>query len=118
MVKRGRGGLARLGCLVAIIIAGLLAYAVIVIGAVYARHYRFRDAMAQESRFAQRATNAEIVNRLRAKADSLGLPDEAHGIRVQRSGRAISIWTEYSDTVDLHLVKRVVRFSPHVEYEW
>ncbi len=118
MVKRRRGGLVRLGCLVAIIIAGLVAYAAIVIGSVYARSYRFRDAMAQESRFAQRATNAEIIHRLRAKADSLGLPDEAHAIRVQRSTRAISIWAEYSDTVDLHLVKRVVRLSPHVEHEW
>jgi hypothetical protein len=118
MVTGRRRGRARPGCLVTIVLLGIVAYAAISVGTVYMRAYRFRDAMAQESRFAERTTNAEIINRLRAKADSLGLPDDAQRVRVQRSRRAISIWAEYADTVDLHVVKREVRFSPHIEREW
>jgi hypothetical protein len=118
MVARRRAGKVRLGCLSTMILFAFFGYIAIVIGSVHLRAYRFRDAMAQEARFAERTSNAEIVRRLRARADSLGLPEDAQRVRVQRSRRAISIWAEYSDTVDLHLVRREVRFSPHIEREW
>ncbi len=118
MVARRRRGVARLGCLVFLLLFAVAGYASIVVGAVHLRAYRFRDSMSQQLRFADRATDAQIIRRLQARADSLGLPVTAHDIRVERSPRTISISAEYGETVDLHLVRRELRFAPRVERTW
>jgi hypothetical protein len=71
--------------------------------------------MAQEARFGTALTDAEIVRHLRAKADSLDLPDGAQVVRVRRSGRRIAIASEYVETVKFPLVARTLHFAPRVE---
>lgn len=103
MVERQRAGAARLGCLILLMLLGLAGYVTIVAGEVHLRAYRFRDSMAQQLRFAQNTSDAEIVSRLQARADSLN---------------GVSVRSEYIDTLDPHLVQREVRFSPHAERAW
>jgi hypothetical protein len=91
------------------------AYFAVGIGEAYLRFYRFRDAMEQQARFAENAPDREIVANLQAKADSLGLPDEAYEIDVRRARGSIVISSDYAETVDFPLVRRTIRFTPRVE---
>jgi hypothetical protein len=85
------------------------------VGAPYWRYYKFRDAMQQEARFAERKTDAQIISTLRLKADSLTLPAPAHRINIRRTPSRITIWTDYSETIDFPFVSRDVSFRPMVE---
>ena len=114
MVTR-RAGASTLGCLVLLLIVAALAYFAVNVGEVYWRSYQFGDAMRQEARFAARNSDDIIRGRLRAKADSLGLPEGAQHIRIRRSPHHISIWTEYYDNVELPLVVKEVYFNPQAE---
>jgi hypothetical protein len=73
--------------------------------------------MAQEARFAERNDDEVIVNRLRAKADSLELPEAAKNIHVRRLRGQIYIWSEYVDTISLPGLVRGVGFRPATERE-
>jgi hypothetical protein len=112
---RGHRGRARLGCLFSALILVTLIYFGVNIGEVYLRYYRFRDGMEQEARFARTFSDVEIRSRLRALADSLGLPDDAGAFSIQRSANVIRISTEYSEHVELPLFTRALHFAPSVE---
>jgi hypothetical protein len=84
------------------------------IGEVYMRFYRLKDAMAQEARFAQTRDDNTIRLRLAAVVDSLGLPDEAGRVIVNRDGARIIIKTSYSEHVELPLFVREFHFEPQV----
>jgi hypothetical protein len=88
------------------------------IGEVYLRFYRLRDAMVQEARFARVRDDNAIRLRLRALADSLGLPDDAHGFVVRRHTDRIYISTEYTELVELPLFVRAFHFAPVVEHRF
>jgi hypothetical protein len=110
-----RRGVSRLGCLVGLLVLAAVAYFGINVGEVYLRNYEYLDAMRQEARFATRRTDAEIVSRLDATADSLGLPEGAHHVTVRRTNGAIAIWADYFDHVELPLTVREVHFTPRAE---
>jgi hypothetical protein len=110
-----RRGASTLGCLFSLLVVVAVIYFGVNIGAPYFRYYRFRDAMQQEARFADRKTDAQILMTLRLKADSLALPARAHTINVQRSPSRVVIWTEYAETVDFPFVTRDIAFRPVVE---
>ena len=97
-----------------LVVAVALYYGVNV-GGVYWRYFQFRDAMKQEIRFSGNLTNAQMLQHLRAQADSLGLPDDAHDITILRTKNAISIEAEYYETIELPMKKKDVLFHPHAE---
>lgn len=120
MVTRARigaeRGASRLGCLIqAIILAGVI-YFGIYAGRDLLEYYRFRDAMKQEARFATLRTDAQIRDRLRSFADSVGLPLEAQDVNVVRDENVIRIWSEYDQALRLPFdIKKSVRLRPSAE---
>jgi hypothetical protein len=110
-----RRGASTLGCLFAMLVVVAVVYFGVNVGVPYLRYYQFRDAMQQEARFADRKENAAIVTTLRLKADSLDLPAAAQRINVRRTPRLITIWTEYSVTIDFPFVQRELTFRPLAE---
>jgi hypothetical protein len=85
------------------------------IGEAYWRFYEYQDAMRQEVRFAKQIPDDRIKLHLSALADSLGLPEEATEISVDRSQDSISVKAEYSEQVEFPLFVRQIRFRPHAE---
>ena len=110
-----RFGASTLGCLFTMLVVAAVAYFGVNVGAPYFRYYQFRDAMEQEARFAERKTDSQIISTLRLKADSLMLPAPAHKINVRRTPRQITIWTDYSETIEFPFVTRDITFRPLVE---
>jgi hypothetical protein len=116
VVTRARAGRSSLGCLVLLLVAVAVGYFAVNAGEAYWRYYRFQDAMKQEARFAARRGDDLIARRLRAKADSLGLPPQAiRHLTIRRRPGAIRIGSEYYETIELPLVVRQLRFAPKVE---
>ena len=116
--RRARPGRSSLGCLFALLLFAATAYFALNVGEVYLRAYRFEDAMKAEARFASRRTDDEIRRRLRARADSLGLPEGARTVRVRRTPSKVVIWAEYYDPVELPLFVRDLYFNPQAEGEF
>ena len=110
-----RRGASTLGCLFTVLIVAAVVYFGVNVGEPYFRYYRFRDAMEQEARFAERKTDAQIVATLRLTADSLALPAPAFKINVRRTPSRITIWTDYAETIDFPFVTRDITFRPVVE---
>ena len=109
---RGRSSL---GCLVALLIVAAAMYFGVNIGETYWRFYEFQDAMRQEVRFAKQIPDDRIKLHLAALADTLGLPEEATDITVDRTTNDISVSAEYSERVELPLFVRIIRFSPRAQ---
>ncbi len=82
------------------------------VGEVYLRFYQYEDAMKQEVRFAAHNSDAIILHHLRAQVDSLGLPEGAGEVTVQRNGRNIEIESDYYEHIELPLTVREVHFNP------
>ncbi len=109
-----RRGAGKLGCLVTLLLVATVAYFGMNVGEVYLRFYGFRDAMAQEARFAGQNPDDAIRKHLRARADSLGLPDEAGAVQVRRTANRITISSEYLEVVEFPMFVRTLRFAPTV----
>lgn len=113
---RQRRGASRLGCLVQLMIVGLIAYFAAVAGEEAIVYYRFQDAMKNEARFAERRTDQQIKDHLRAFTDSVKLPLAAKDINVAREGNHIRIWAEYDQEFKLPLNKtKIVHLRPSAE---
>ncbi len=112
---RPRAGKGSLGCLVTLMIVAAIAYFGVNAGEVYFRFYQFQDAMRQEVRFAAHNSDNQIIRRLRAQADSLGLPEGAGAVILQRDGRQIEIESEYYEHIELPGMVREVRFNPNAK---
>jgi hypothetical protein len=110
-----RRGASTLGCLFTLLIVATIAYFGINIGEVYLRFYEYQDDMKQEVRFAAANTNDKILIRLRARADSLGLPEDARAIAIRRGSKTISIEAEYYERLEFPMYSRDVLFHPHAE---
>lgn len=104
-----------MGCLFTLLIVAAVVYFGINIGEVYWRAYQFEDDMRQEVRFASRNANDAILFHLRAMADSLGLPDDAHSISIRRTQRSISIEAEYDERIELPMTVRELHFHPRAD---
>lgn len=98
-----------------LLILSAIAYFGANVGEVYFRFFRYRDAMSQEALFASRNSDAVILARLRAVADSLGLPAEAGRVHIRRLPGRVLIGADYTESVELPLRVREFRFSPLVE---
>lgn len=107
--QRGRSSV---GCLLMLLLLAVALYFGVNIGEAYWRFYEFQDAMRQEVRFAKQISDDRIKLHLAAYADSLGLPEEATDITVNRTSNDISLSADYSERVELPLFVRQIRFSP------
>jgi hypothetical protein len=114
MVRRRRGA-GSLGCLTSLLILAVIIYFGVNIGEVYLRFFQFQDAMRQEVRFAAHNSDAVILRHLAAQVDSLGLPEPAGEVTLQRDGRHIEMESEYYEHIELPLFVHEVRFNPHAE---
>jgi hypothetical protein len=112
---RARRGSSSLGCLFALLLLSAAGYFAVNVGEVYFRFYQYKDAMRQEVRFAAHNSDAVILRHLRAQADSLGLPEAAGEVTLQRDGRHIEMESEYYVHIELPMMVREIRFNPHAE---
>jgi len=114
-VVTARRGSSTLGCLFALLLLSAAGYFAVNAGEVFFRFYQYQDAMRQEVRFAAHNSDNMILRHLRDQADSLGLPEAAGEVTLQRDGRHIEIESEYYEHIELPLFVREVRFNPHAE---
>ena len=108
----GRRGAGKIGCLFTLLLVVTIGYFAVNVGEVYVRYFKYRDAIAQEVRFASTRSDDAIRVRLASIADSLGLPDDAGRVHITRTNTRIRISAEYSERVELPLFVREFRFSP------
>ena len=110
--RRGTGSL---GCLVMLMLVAAVLYFGVGIGEHYFRFYQYQDSMRQEVKFSAHNSDALILRHLRERADSLGLPEAAGEVTLQREGRHIEMESEYYVHIELPLYVKEVRFNPHAE---
>jgi hypothetical protein len=110
---RSRRGGTTLGCVVSLVLFLGAAYYGVHIGQVYLRFYRLQDAMRFQAQMAPTVDNGVITRRLVATADSI--LGRHPGFKIDRTGRRITIRTEYSDSVDLPFFKHTFHFRPRAE---
>lgn len=111
MVKSRRGA-SKIGCLFMALLLVFILYFGAGIGEVFWKYYQYQDRMKQEARFAAHRSDAVIVRRVAAFADSLGLPEGARNVRVRRGNRLIYIWAEYYEHLELPGFVKEWRFNP------
>ena len=107
-----RKGRSSLGCLLILLVLAAALYVGVNIGEAYWRFYEFQDAMRQEVRFAKQIPNDRIKLHLAALADSLGLPEQATDITVDRTSSSIAVSAEYTERIEFPFFVRNMRFAP------
>lgn len=110
-----RRGASTLGCLFSLLIFAAIAYFGVNIGEVYWRYFEYQDDMKQEARFAAANSNDKILTSLRARADSLGLPEDARAIAIRRGAHSIAIEAEYYERLEFPMYTKELLFHPHSE---
>lgn len=115
---RSRRGATTFGCLLTSLILLAAGYFGLKVGAVYWDAAQFEDTMKQHIRFAETLTDRQIYDRIVAKADTLGLPEEAKEVTVERQGRHITVSADYVVMVELPLHNRSFHFSPRAEHDY
>ncbi len=115
----GRAGKGSSGCLMTLVVFGLVIYFGIPVAEVYVRQYTFSEEMRTDARLAVSLTDAVIRRRLVDKADELGLPPEAiKNLKIRRTGgsdRQIIIDTEYAETVTRPFFSYRFTIRPHAD---
>ena len=109
VIRRGRSSL---GCLFLLLLVAIAMYFGVNVGEAYWRFYEFQDAMRQEVRFARQIPDDRMKLHLSAFADSLGLPEDATDITVERTTTNISVSAEYTERLQFPLFAREIRFAP------
>ena len=112
-VRLSRRGASSLGCLVTMVLFLAAAYYGIHVGGIYWRYYQLQDDMRQQAIFARQNTDDVIQRRLTAQADSL--LGNAPRFRIERTNSRVIIDTQYSESVDLPLLKKTFTLRPRVE---
>jgi hypothetical protein len=112
-----RRGASTPGCLVSLLLFVAAVYYGIHFGEPWLRYYQLLEEMRSSARLAPTLSDGVIHRRLEAKADELGLPDEAHKFQISRLGkpRKITITTQYSETVVVPLFTHTFVFTPTAE---
>ncbi|HSQ29386.1 MAG TPA: hypothetical protein VLN49_06040 [Gemmatimonadaceae bacterium] len=104
-----------MGCLVSLLCIAAVGYFSMNTAEVYWRYYQFRDDIQQEVRFSQRSRTDSITLRLRAAADSLGLPEAAGHVLIRRYDNRITIESDYYERVEVPGYVREIHFHPRAE---
>jgi hypothetical protein len=105
-----RRGTATTGCLTWLLVLAIIAYAGAHISVPYMRYYRFRDAVNQQVHYATFRNDDGIREEIWAAADSLGLPEQAYHVTVERAPRGIRIFGAYDDYWQIFRYSRKVHF--------
>ncbi len=101
-----------LGCLVTLAIIAFVIYFGIDVAGVYWRYYQYQDDMRQQMKYAPNRPNDAIIARLRAAADSLGLPDDARKIAIHRTAASVRVEAYYDEHVELPLFSHDFHLHP------
>lgn len=109
---RSPAGISKLGCLFLLLIVVTAGYFGLHAAEPYFRYLKFKDAIGLEIRFRGELTDESITQRLRAVADSLGLPPEAGNLKLTRDKGLLTIESEYDETIELPGYRRELHFSP------
>ena len=113
-----RKGSSSLGCLTSVLIVVIVLYFAVLFGEPWMRYRQYQDKMKSSARFAVSIPDSVIRNRLVALADSLGLPNRAKRVRINRNEvrRRVTISAMYEETVNVPILgKRTLRFTPRAE---
>lgn len=115
----GRAGKGSGGCLLTLVIFGVVVWLGLPIGQVYVKQYSFEEEMRSQARLGPGLTDAVIRRRLLDKVDELSLPPEAaKNIRIRRTAgrdKHITIDSEYSVTVRNPIFTHTFVFRPHAD---
>lgn len=84
------------------------------VGDPYFRYYRYRDAIAQRVRFAGVRSDSTIKKEIWAAADSIGLPEEAYRLSIDRDARQLHVTGHYDDQWSVLSYSRQVPFAFNV----
>jgi hypothetical protein len=117
MVKIRRGA-TTFGCLLTTLLLVAVAYFGLKVGKVYWAASQYENVIKANARAAETLTDKQIYDRVVEQADSLGLPDEAKEITVERKGRHIYVGADYMVMVELPLHNRSFHFAPYAEYDY
>jgi hypothetical protein len=90
-------------------VVGLLAHAGIKIVPVFWSNLRFKDALAEQARYAGRKTEDELRNRAEKTANDLEIPLTGQEISVKKEGRVTSFDTAYTGQLE---------YLPRQFYPW
>lgn len=114
--RTGRRGASGAGCLFSLLLMAALLYYGINLGRLWWRYWEIKNRMELAARYFTNLTDAQILADLRADAKEIGLPAEAGRFRIRRVEHppAITIATEYRESVNLPLLKRTFVFKPSV----
>lgn len=119
--RRGEAGKAHLGCLFMLFVIVAAVYVARDVPGVYWRYYQMQDEVKSQASFAPGLTDAAILERLVAEADTLGLPLGPKQWTVKRTHDEIEIRAEYTDSVSLDMLSwhKVMYFhlTPHARAE-
>ncbi|HJR16446.1 MAG TPA: hypothetical protein VJ808_06295 [Gemmatimonadales bacterium] len=120
MVNLSRGsrlGASSLGCLFSLALFVAALYYGLNIGQVYLRYYQVLDGMRSQARLAPSLSDEVIYRRLNGQADSLFAGGNKPHFKITRTHgpRRIIIETEYTDQVDLPLLRRTFVLRPRAE---
>jgi hypothetical protein len=107
-----RNGATKLGCLFSLMIVAAILYFGVNIGTHYWRYVEYRDRMQTEVRYGSHKPDSLIVARLRAVADSLGLPDAAKNVSVRRANKVLFINADYYEHVEFPGFVKEIHFAP------
>jgi len=110
-----RSGRSSLGCLLVLLVLAAALYVGVNIGEAYWRFYEYQDAMRQEVRFAKQIPDDRIKLHLAALADSLGLPQQAADVAVDRTSSSIAVSAEYTERIELPFLVHLIRFAPRAQ---
>ena len=112
-----RSGKVGLGCLLVLVILAAAAYFGVNIGRTYWRFYQYKDAISQEIKFNADKPDSLLLAHLWAAADSLGLPEDAQQLKIERDTRArrIVISADYTEQIEFPLMVKLISFHPRVE---
>ncbi len=113
---RRRGG-STIGCLFVLLLVAGGFYVGITLGRPWFRYQQFRDEMQSAARFGSTLSDSAILVRLRAVADTLGLPREAKRLSITRREQAagVTISARWDETVKIVFYgEKTFHFAPKV----
>lgn len=113
-VRLDERGRSNRGCLLTLLVLGVIGYYGSGAAQSYFRYWRLKDEMRSQARLGPTLDDPVIRRRLVTKAQELELPTEATRFVIRRLARPreIVITTTWHDTIELPFYTWVVRYRP------
>ena len=107
-----RAGAISLGCLFWLLVAAAIVYFGVPAAGKWVKYTQYRDLMAAELQVKAKLPDYQLRNRFKILADSMGLPEDAGIITIERRSGRITITAHYEETIDLPGFKKEIHFEP------